>query len=49
MRDEVNRAVTLHDDPWWNVLIQVLDGPALRVETREARLPGSPGWLYGKD
>jgi hypothetical protein len=49
MRDEANRAVTLHDDPWWNVLIQTLDGPALRIETREARLPGSPGWLYGKD
>lgn len=46
MRDALgNRAVELVEDPWPTVLLATLDGPRLRVETREARLPGSPGWL----
>jgi hypothetical protein len=40
-----NRAVELVDDPWWDVLAETLEGPRMRVECREARLPGSPGWL----
>lgn len=44
-----NRAVELVNDPWWNVVLVTLDGPALRTETRESRLPGSPGWLRAKE
>lgn len=43
------RRVELVDDPWWNCLVETLDGPKMRVEVREARLPGSPGWLSWKD
>ena len=34
-------------DPWWTVRLKVVDahGATAYVETREARLPGSPGWL----
>lgn len=44
-----NRAVELVDDPWPSVLVETLDGPKIRTETREARLPGSPGWLRAKE
>ena len=48
--DEVgNRAVELVDDPWPSVLLETLDGPKIRTECREARLPGSPGWLRAKE
>lgn len=43
-----NRAVELVGDPWPSVLVEVTQGPPLRTETREARLPGSPGWLRGQ-
>lgn len=43
-----NRAVELVDDPWWNVALETVEGPKMRFETREARLPGSAGWLLGK-
>ena len=33
-------------DPWLSVILRVtLDGHEVRPLTREARLPGSPGWL----
>lgn len=48
--DEIgNRAVELVDDPWPNVLLETIEGAKLRTETREARVPGSPGWLRGKE
>lgn len=44
-----DRAVELVDDPWPDLLLETLDGPKLRTMTREARLPGSAGWLHGKE
>jgi len=37
----------LVDDPWWSLRIRLVDGhgAVAYVDTREARLPGSPGWL----
>lgn len=43
------RRVELVDDPWWDCLVETMEGPKMRVEVREARLPGSPGWLSWKD
>lgn len=34
----------LVDDPWWSVRLKV-DGMPGTVDTREARIAGSPGWL----
>jgi hypothetical protein len=31
-------------DPWWSVVLRV-DASGLRVQTREARIEDSPGWL----
>jgi hypothetical protein len=44
-----DRGIELIDDPWPDVLLETLDGPKLRIVTREARLPGSAGWLRGKE
>lgn len=44
-----NREIELVDDPWPSVLVETIEGPKLRTETREARLPGSPGWLREKE
>lgn len=48
-----DRAVELVDDPWWDVTAETAhEGkgmPKLRVECREARLPGDPGWLSWGD
>lgn len=40
-----HRAVELVDDPWPDVTLKTLDGPVMFTRTREARLPGSAGWL----
>ncbi len=39
------RMVELVDDPWWDVTLETLEGPKMRVQTREARLPGAAGWI----
>ena len=44
-----DRDVELVDDPWPDVVLETLDGPKLRTVTREARIPGSPGWLRGEE
>jgi hypothetical protein len=44
-----NRAVCLVDDPWPNVLLETAEGLRMRTCTREARLPGSPGWLRERE
>lgn len=43
------RAVELVEDPWFDCVVETLEGPKLRTMTREARLPGSSGWLPWKD
>lgn len=37
------RVMELVDDPWPSVRLQTVKG--FLVDTREARFPGSPGWL----
>jgi len=50
VQDEAgNRAVCLVDDPWPNVLLETVEGLKMRICTREARLPGSPGWLRERE
>lgn len=44
-----NREVELVDDPWPTLRVRTLEGPAMIVECREARLPGSAGWLRGAE
>lgn len=41
-----DREIELVDDPWWDCLVStVQNGVTIRVRTREARLPGDPGYL----
>lgn len=44
-----NRLIELVDDPWWDVRLETVDGPPIRVETREERLAGAGGWLRGRE
>lgn len=39
------RVMELVDDPWPDVILKI-DGRGGMHATREARIPGSPGWLW---